>query len=80
MKQIITILFWLCLLTLCSLTIKHTILAINTTNEIKRTEITNINTETNYHFKHPIYRGEPYEIINPIYKGEPYEIKFLNNK
>ena len=50
--------------------------------EIKETEQNfyqdnNYNTKKEYNFEHPVYRGEPYEIINPVYRGEPIEFQFL---
>lgn len=82
MKQLMNILFWFSLITLCSITIKYTMFPTNRIEatiqeEIKQKSDT-VNIEKNYDFKHPVYRGEPYEIIHPIYKGEPYEIKLLN--
>ena len=76
-RQILTILFWFGLLTICSISINN---HLNTTKMISKVnnEIEQpVKYDNSFHVEHPVYKGEPYKIINPIYRGEPYEIKFL---
>lgn len=41
--------------------------------------IVSADTDIDYKFENPIYKGEKVEIIHPVYRGEPFEIKLLKN-
>ena len=47
--------------------------------ELLRPIIVSLDTQKDYNFEYPVYKGEKVEIINPVYRGEPFEIKLLKN-